>query len=230
MEHVIDFGSKKIAFQLQYKKRKTLGIKVHPDTSVHVSAPADTPFDKIVAIVRKKTMWILDQQSYFLAFDPVELNYLVKSGYSVLYLGRQYKLVIDKAEKDDVSYKGNLFHIAVRDKKNAKALFEKWLKERAKLKIMEIAEPLISKFEKKHNIQTEVWFQEMPTRWGSCSVKNRMTFNPKLIHVPKRCIEYVVTHELCHLLHKHHDKDFFTLLTSIMPDWEKRKQKLDSYL
>lgn len=69
----------------------------------------------------------------------------------------------------------------------------------------------------------------MPTRWGSCTVKNKLIFNPRLIHVPKRCIEYVIMHELCHLIHKHHNKDFFELLTLKMPDWEKRKEKLDKY-
>jgi predicted metal-dependent hydrolase len=230
MLHSLEFGSKKIDFSLQFSNRKTLGIKVLPDATVSVIAPKNAEMQKILDTVKKKAMWILKQQTYFLNFNPITLDYVIKSGYSVHYLGRQYKLLVEKAEKDDVFYKGNLFQVEVKDKKNAKNIFDNWLKQRAKDKIVEIAEPLIKKFEKKYKAPSEIYFQEMPTRWGSCTVKNRLILNPKLIHTPKRCIEYVVMHELCHLVYKHHNNDFFDLLSLMMPDWEKRKEKLDTFL
>lgn len=201
MLHSLEFGSKKIDFSLQFSNRKTLGIKVLPDATVSVIAPKNAEMQKILDTVKKKAMWILKQQTYFLNFNPITLDYVIKSGYSVHYLGRQYKLLVEKAEKDDVFYKGNLFQVEVKDKKNAKNIFDNWLKQRAKDKIVEIAEPLIKKFEKKYKAPSEIYFQEMPTRWGSCTVKNRLILNPKLIHTPKRCIEYVVMHELCHLVY-----------------------------
>ena len=230
MLHSLEFGSKKIDFSLQFSNRKTLGIKVLPDATVSVIAPKNAEMQKILDTVKKKAMWILKQQTYFLNFNPITLDYVIKSGYSVHYLGRQYKLLVEKAEKDDVFYKGNLFQVEVKDKKNAKNIFDNWLKQRAKDKIVEIAEPLIKKFEKKYKAPSEIYFQEMPTRWGSCTVKNRLILNPKLIHTPKRCIEYVVMHELCHLVYRHHNNDFFDLLSLMMPDWEKRKEKLDTFL
>ena len=230
MLHSLEFGSKKIDFSLQFSNRKTLGIKVLPDATVSVIAPKNAEMQKILDTVKKKAMWILKQQTYFLNFNPITLDYVIKSGYSVHYLGRQYKLLVEKAEKDDVFYKGNLFQVEVKDKKNAKNIFDNWLKQRAKDKIVEIAEPLIKKFEKKYKAPSEIYFQEMPTRWGSCTVKNRLILNPKLIHTPKRCIEYVVMHELCHLVYKHHNNDFFDLRSLMMPDWEKRKEKLDTFL
>ena len=136
---------------------------------------------------------------------------------------------VKESKKEEVSYLGNQFLILVKKKENASVIFEKWWKERAILKISEIALPMMKKFEKNHHIPSKINFQEMPTRWGSCTVKNKLIFNPRLIHVPKRCIEYVIMHELCHLIHKHHNKDFFELLTLKMPDWEKRKEKLDKY-
>ena len=138
MEHSVDFGSKKITFLLNYSKRKTLGIKVRPDASVQVGAPLDTKIEKIKEVVRKKAMWIVTQQSYFLNFNPVELNYTVKSGYTILYLGRHYKILIEKAEKEEVFYKGNLFLICTKDKKNAAHLFEKWLKPNCKTEIWQL--------------------------------------------------------------------------------------------
>lgn len=229
MEHYVDFGKHKIDFDLKFKNRKTLGIKVLPDTSVEVIAPIDLSMQDIRINILKKAMWILKQKSYFLNMNAIRNETIVKSGYSVNYLGRRYKLIIEVSDKDDVIYKGNLFIIYTKKKNNSKTIFEKWLKERAYNKITEIASPIIKKFNTSFNVPTDLFFQEMPTRWGSCTINNKLIFNPKLIHVPKRCIEYVIMHELCHTVHKHHNKDFFQLLALMMPDWEKRKERLDNY-
>lgn len=229
MKESILYGKHEIDFELQYSKRKTIGIKILPDTSVFVSAPLEISLEEIKKALLQKAHWICKQQSYFLNFDTTEISYEIKSGYSILYLGRQYKIVVEKSDKEDVSYKGNLFLITVKDKEKAQLFFDQWLKQRAYSKINEIAKPIIKKFPERFNVPNHIYFQDMPTRWGSCTIKNKLIFNPKLIHTPKRCIEYVIMHELCHIVHKHHNQDFFDLLTLMMPDWEKRKEKLDSF-
>ena len=67
----------------------------------------------------------------------------------------------------------------------------------------------------------------MKKRWGSFLNKNKILLNPKLIHVSKECIDYVIVHELCHLAHKNHDKKFFDLLNKKYPKWERVKEKLE---
>ena len=105
-----------------------------------------------------------------------------------------------------------------------------WYKERAKVKFAEIAEPLIERF-KKHKVEPKsIWLQEMNRRWGSCTPKGKIILNPELIKAPKACIEYVVIHELCHLIHKNHTKKFFELHAKEMPDWERWKNKLENLL
>lgn len=229
MKDNILYGKQKIEFELQYSKRKTIGIKILPDASVYVIAPLEIPLEKIKENLLKKANWICKQKSYFLNFDATQIGYEIKSGYSVLYLGRQYKLIVEKSDRDEVSYKGNLFLVNVKNIEKAQQIFEQWLRQRAVIKIAEIAQPVIKKFTERFEVPNEIYFQDMPTRWGSCTIKNKLIFNPKLIHTPKRCIEYVVMHELCHIVHKHHNQDFFSLLVQMMPDWEMRKKKLDSY-
>lgn len=229
MENQIQFGKHTIDFKLKYASRKTLGIKVNPNTSVLVTAPQNLSIDQINEGVRKKAMWILNQKSYFLEMNPIDNEIIIKSGYSIYYLGRRYKLEIQVNNKEEVAYKGNHFLIKAEKKEKAEKVFKEWLKHRAMQKIIEFSKPLIKKFAAVYYVPDEISFQEMPTRWGSCTVKNKLIFNPRLIHTPKRCIEYVIMHELCHLVHKHHDKDFFDLLTAMMPDWEKRKAKLDTF-
>ena len=72
--------------------------------------------------------------------------------------------------------------------------------------------------------------RKMSKRWGSCSAANLLTINTDLIRAPRSCIDYVLTHELCHLLHPNHSSDFYRLLSSVMPDWEKRKLRLERLL
>lgn len=229
MGNQIQFGKHTIDFELKYAQRKTLGIKVNPDTSVLVSAPQDLSIDQVNEVVRKKAMWILNQKSYFLEMRTIDNSIIIKSGYSIYYLGRRYKLVLELNNKEEVTYQGNYFLISVQKKERAEIVFKEWLKHRAMQKTIEFAKPLIKKFAAVYQVPDEISFQEMPTRWGSCTVKNKLIFNPRLIHTPKRCIEYVIMHELCHLVYKHHNRDFFDLLTQMMPDWEKRKEKLDEF-
>jgi predicted SprT family Zn-dependent metalloprotease len=70
----------------------------------------------------------------------------------------------------------------------------------------------------------------MPTRWGSCTPKGKIILNPELIKAPKGCIEYVIIHELCHLIHHDHTQKFLDLQTKEMKDWEKWKMKLEKLL
>ena len=72
--------------------------------------------------------------------------------------------------------------------------------------------------------------RRMPRRWGSCTPNNRVLLNPEIIKAPSKCIEYVVMHELCHLVHPHHGKAFYDLQSKMMPDWQKWKQRLEMIL
>jgi predicted metal-dependent hydrolase len=72
--------------------------------------------------------------------------------------------------------------------------------------------------------------RKMAKRWGSCSAAGTLTLNPDLVRASRACIDYVITHELCHLKYLHHSREFYTLLTAVMPDWQDRKQLLERML
>jgi predicted metal-dependent hydrolase len=226
----IQFGSKQIDFSVSYSLRKTLGITITPEMAVLVKAPENTSLEKVKTVVRKKAPWILKQQNFFLAFHPKTPAKKYVSGESHLYLGRQYKLKVFKSRKDEVRFNGRQLIVYTKPKSTAKAVLNEWLRERAKMKFAEIAEPLIQKFRKYKVAPKNIYLQEMPTRWGSCTPKGKIILNPELIKAPKACIEYVIVHELCHLVHKNHSQKFFDLQKKEMPDWEKWKSKLERLL
>jgi predicted metal-dependent hydrolase len=226
----IQFGSRKVEFDLEFSDRKTLGISVSPDLKVSVKAPVDYPLEMIKDKIRKRTPWIIRQQSFFSSFYPKMPDRKFVSGETHLYLGRQYLLKVTSGKKDEVKYKGRYIEATTRDKSNTKELVNQWYKEKAKEKFGEIAEPIIQRF-KKYNVEPKaIYIQKMQTRWGSCTKSGKIIINPELIKAPKACIEYVIIHELCHLVYHNHTHKFLELQSKEMPDWEKWKNKLERML
>ncbi|MFP5080113.1 M48 family metallopeptidase [Pedobacter sp. JCM 36344] len=226
----IQFGSKQIDFQLTYSDRKSLGITITPEMEVLVKAPTDTPLDKVKEKVKKRAPWIIKQLSFFLSFHPKTPERKYVGGETHLYLGRQYRLEVTIGNQNEVKYKGRFIEIITKDKINTKSLLKQWYRDKAKIKFAEIAEPLIQRF-KKYNVEPKgLFIQEMPTRWGSCTTKGKIILNPELIKAPKPCIEYVIIHELCHLIYHNHTQKFIDLQTKEMRDWEKWKMKLEALL
>lgn len=230
MTEQIQFGSKTINFQLTFSERKSLGITVKPDMSVMVKAPLDSLIDKIREKVRKKAPWILKQQSFFLTFHPKTPARKFVAGETHLYLGRQYRIKIKDVDLESVKLKGQFLNVLTNDKSRAEILVKDWYQKKAKLKFHEIAEPLIEKFKKYKVEPTNIVLREMATRWGSCTPRGKIILNPELIKAPRGCIEYVIVHELCHLIHRDHTQKFIDLQTKEMPKWEKWKTKLEILL
>ena len=226
----IQFGSKQIDFDLQYSNRKSLGITVTPELNVLVKAPTDTSLEKIKEKLRKKAPWIIRQQSFFLSFHPKTPARKFKGGETHLYLGRQYRLKITSAKEETVKLKGKFIEVTTSNSSRVKQLVNDWYIENARTKFPIIAQPLIDKF-KRHKVEpSSIVLRDMPTRWGSCTPKGKIILSPELIKAPKGCIEYVIVHELCHLIHHDHTQRFMDLQTKEMKDWEKWKTKLEKLL
>lgn len=224
------FGSATIDYELQFSDRKTLGITVSPEMDVIVTAPIGTEIHKIQSRLIKRAPWIIRSISYFLSFHPKTPKRKYISGETHLYLGRQYLLKIVQSEEESVKLKGKHLIVNTKNPGIAKALIENWYYEQAMNKLHSIALPLIEKFKKYKVVPTAIELRTMPKRWGSCTANGKIILNPELIKAPKGSIEYVITHELCHLIHHDHTQKFFDLQSKEMRDWEKWKLKLESLL
>lgn len=226
----IQFGSKTIDFQLVYSARKSLGVTVTPEMEVVVKAPAGASIEKIKQKLRDKAPWVLKQQSFFLPFHPKTASKNYVSGETHLYLGRLYRLKVSEGKANVVKLKGRFIEVTCIDKAKAEELLKKWYLEHARARFNQYAAPWIERF-KMYNVEpSNIVLREMPTRWGSCTPKGKIILNPELIKAPKGCIEYVIVHELCHLVHHDHTQKFFDLQEKEMPDWEKWKMRLEVLL
>lgn len=230
MTDVIQFGSATIVFHLKYSDRKSLGITVTPEMEVLVKAPENTSIEKVKEKLRKKAPWIIKQLSFFLSFQPKTPQRKYISGETHLYLGRQYRLQVKIGNEESVKLKGRLIEVTTNEKSRTKDLLNDWYLQHARTKFHAVAQPLIEKF-KKHKVEpSSIVLRDMPTRWGSCTPKGKIILNPELIKAPRGCIEYVIIHELCHLIHHDHTQKFIDLQTKEMKDWEKWKMKLEKLL
>ncbi len=229
MNFSINYGKNTIYYQVIRRVRKTLEITVKPGLSVVVTAPQGASDSQIQEKVRKRLSWIVKQQKWFRKLGVVTPPRQYLSGESHLYLGKKYRLKVIENHiqhgKTGVKLSGGYFQIYCKKNISVEKLLKQWYLERAKMVFAEILTELVQKYK----IQKEPRFQirKMSTQWGSLSQSNLMSLNPLLIQAPKDCIEYVITHELCHIEHLNHSPEFYRLLKKRMPDWEYRKQKLE---
>lgn len=226
----IQYGATIIDYDIEFAQRKTLSICVNPDSSVCLRAPIDATLEQIQQKVHKRASWILKQKRFFESFGTSTTKRQYISGESHLYLGRQYMLRVKESNVSAVHYQNNIIEIECRHKKDAGILLQTWYRQRANVKFQEYAQPIIEQFSIYGVKPQSLSIKKMDKRWGYCTIDGHITLNPRLICAPRCCIEYVITHELCHLIYRSHNKEFYALLTKEMPHWEKWKNKLERIL
>ena len=219
-------------YHLTLERRKTITIHVHPDQSVKVKAPLHAKENKIDSFLQRKVRWVLKHQRYFAKFKPrIAKEYV--SGETFRYLGRNYKLLVRSVQNNErVSLHHGILTVFTQQLKNTghtRDLLDGWYAQNARLH-----------FEKRFKICAARFFLEdipgltirrMTSRWGSYSSKTyRICLNLELIKASRRHIDYVLTHELCHISHGSHNKAFYSQLSNHLPDWEKLKNELECSL
>ncbi len=210
------------------KDVKHINLKVKPSGEVILTAPTDSNKRDIEYVLKKRADWIDKKIAFFDAHrDNHEKEYV--SGENFKYLGRNYRLkVIESTDIEGVKLQRGYLQVFVKQTANTerkKKLLRAWYSQKAQIHFMKA----IEKYKRivKQEIET-VRIREMKTRWGSCNpAKGFINLNLKLIEKPTECIEYVVFHELAHLVHADHSTKFYNYLSLFMPDWEKRKDRLE---
>jgi predicted metal-dependent hydrolase len=229
--HQIAFGSQTIEYQLERMPRSTLSITVHPDLSVIVKAPETTEHEEIDKRVYQRAKWILKQQRQFEIYLPDVPPRKYISGESHRYLGRQYRLKVIESEHEHIKLTRQFLEVYTleTDPSHVRDLVEAWYRRQADQTFQAHLAACYPKFVREGIPYPKIVIRKMHSSWGSCSAKGTISLNIKLIQVPTEYISYVVVHELCHLKYLHHEPEFYKLLSRMMPDWERKKEKLDRF-
>jgi predicted metal-dependent hydrolase len=229
--HRVLFGRTPIDFTLAFNGKPTLSITVHPDKRVEVTAPEGEPLDEVLARVRRRASWILRQLDGFDRLHPLTPPRRYVGGETHLYLGRQYRLRLTAAADEGVKLVGKYLLVRIVDRGDAErvqSLLDDWYRGHARTVFRRRLEACHAAAAGVLGIDRPGFqLRRMVKRWGSCTQAGRVLLNPELVKAPAACIDYVITHELCHLKILDHGPRFRRLLARCMPDWEERKDRLD---
>lgn len=230
----IEYGGHAIEFAVVRRKRATLEIAVEPDAKVVVAAPLGAPLEAIAEKVRKRASWVRQQQRFFLQFVPRTPPRRYVSGETHLYLGRQYRLKVISGDRPGVKLLRGFMLVESSSPKRTdvtRDLVHAWYRARSHKWFADRLEANLLRFPNPERVRPiGLIIRRLRQRWGSMSPGHRMLLNQQLIQAPIYSIDYVITHELCHIVEPSHGPVFFKLLNRILPDWQQRKQRLECIL
>lgn len=220
-----------IEVDVQKKNIKNIHLSVlPPDGKVRLSVPLDTKDNVINAFIRTRISWIKEQQESFSnQLRQTEREYV--SGETVYLFGNQYFLKVIHSNKNTISIDGKTIIMAVRNNTTTESkekLMNDWYRDLLKPQIGKRLNNLYETTGK----QPDAWqIQIMKTKWGSCNPdKNRLLFNLQLAKKPYECIDFVVTHEFCHLFDRTHGKVFVSKMDELLPRWRELKAQLNNLI
>lgn len=217
-----------ISIDLQYGFRKHLTLTVYPDRRVVARIPYGFPERKAEAYFHKKIRWMIRHLDHF-EHHPPETEKQYTEGEIHQYLGKEYELILEQGPGRVTLGEKELF-LRVRDTNDPvekKSVLDKWYRKETIRVLTPIYHTWIAKLQHLELPQTSLRFYKMKRRWGSCSSKGVITLNTELIKKAPELIDYVILHELCHLKIPAHNKAFYVLLESVLPDWKSRRRELN---
>lgn len=213
-----------------FKDIKNLHLSVHPPTGrVTVSAPSRMNLDTIRVYALTKLPWIRQQQRKLRTQErETPRDYVDRES---LYLwGRRYLLKVvevDAPAKIDLKHRQIVLHVrAGTDEERRKAIMADWYRTQLK----QALPPLIAKWQERMGVKVKRCFvQKMKTKWGSCNAANRtIRLNTELAKKPPECLEYIVVHEMAHLMERHHNDRFVAILDRHLPQWKDYRNELNA--
>jgi predicted metal-dependent hydrolase len=222
----IKYGTQTIEFEVQRSsKSENTYITVDRDNGVLVKAPEYISDTEIESLVCSKAKWIIDK----LEEVGNEIDYgEILTGSRLFYLGKSYyvELIQENRSNIEVVFIHSKFKIYTPFEVSQRELSEvidRFYRQKSEEKITK----LVRKYSDIMKLYPEyVGFRKSKTKWGSCSERNRITFNPEVIKLSSFLIEYVVIHELAHIAYKNHSKEFWNLVKKHMSDYQSKEEAL----
>lgn len=229
MKRSFEYESKQIEFSVEFRKRKTLGIEIKPPGIIKVAAPMGISEELIMAIVNGKSNWIVKKLSEIQGLSSgFEQPSVYRDGVELMVFGKHLKISVIEDELFDIP------KVEIRDDKvevlahttqeqvvhNA---VEKWLNQLTK----EAIDQRITKYQVYFKPSpSKVIIKDQKRRWGSCNTKGELRFNRKCIMASEEAIDYLVVHEMSHLIHMDHSRHFWNQVEQILPNYKSLRKEL----
>lgn len=230
----LDLRGETLEYVLRRSNRRTLGITMFPSGDVVVSAPQDVAQGELEKRIGRRAGWIRRAQREFESYRPRTPARRYVSGETHRYLGRQLRLLVRPEERRGTKLEGRFLVVGGIESTDTAAIgraARSWYRRRAKEVLAERLAQCIRHFTSERIAEPSLTVKRLVRRWGSMSADaSQMVLNTRLIEAGIAAIDYVIIHELCHVLEPHHGPGFYDLLVAKLPDWEKRKRQLERML
>lgn len=212
-----------IEYNLKRSNRKTMSLYIERDGSISILAPKDLEIDEIEKLIESKKYWIYKSLEEWALLNKSKQKRDFVNGEGFLYMGRSYRLnLVENQDKSLKLYKG-YFCLDKSYINNAYGIFKEFYREKASEKIKERVEYYKNKIGVNPN---EIRVMELKNRWASCSDKGNLNFHWKCIMAPLTIIDYIIVHELVHLIYPNHTDAFWNEVDKVLPDYKGHKDWL----
>jgi hypothetical protein len=225
-------AEKPIEYRIVFSRRRSIGISVGPDTGVIVRAPYRTSLKSIEKMVYSKSDWIRKHQNNFKS--SVRLNQAkIRNGSKVFFRGREYSVVIVNSKTNYIKPIEEIIEIGLKNSEEiekAGSIMGKWFRSYAEDFFRKKFDEILIRYQDYNFRPAELSVRLLKRRWGSCTSKGKITLSSELLKLDDIYLEYVILHELCHLRHHNHGKEFYKLLEDVFPDWKLRRSELKKFI
>lgn len=226
MQKSFNIKGRQLNCEVVRSRRKTVAIQIYPDKRIELKVPLLYNINNVEPFLEKHYRWIFKRLDAPIPLKTEPKKYV--TGELHYFLGKQYPLKIIISPDNNVTLQDDTLMVYAKYDmpELIETLLEKWYLSQARRVFQEISIPLMKQMEKYNVFPKSFTIKKMKTRWGSCSSKGSINLNIDLIKLPEQCIKEVILHELCHLVHFNHSKEFYALMTAEMPDWKIWKKEL----
>ena len=224
----VDIGASIIEYKINYSPRKTMSITVKPDGTIRVAAPKGTDAKTVQDWVASKSKWIAARLAEVELANRQVVERSFQTGEEFSYLGQPMRLeLFDAPQQARTKIRGREGTIQISgpdcSPPAVQAALETWYRWAAgryiRARVLYYQTQVGCK-------PGRITIREQKTRWGSCSARGNLNFNWRIMMAPPEIIDYLVVHELCHLVHLDHSRQFWNLVAAIIPDYKARKNWL----
>jgi predicted metal-dependent hydrolase len=217
---------KDVEFTVKRSNRKTISIYVERDGTVSVLAPKTMEEAALEEAIQSKAYMIYKHLAEWEQANASRINRTFVNGQSYMYLGRNYRLEFVEEQDVPLKLKHGYFLLKKSEAENAEKHFIQFYKTKGLPKLIDY----INEFKAKMNVEPkDIKIMELQNRWGSCTEKGNLNFHWKCIMAPVRTIQYIVVHELAHLIQMNHSPAFWQEIDRIFPDYHKDVKWLREY-
>ncbi|SMQ65696.1 hypothetical protein SAMN05444673_1330 [Bacillus sp. OV166] len=217
-----------LSFEINYKNRTSMGIYIDVYGNVEIQAPKGTSDELILQLLEEKWDWIQQKST---EMKDRRLGQKVKvydHGETFLYLGNDYPIQVSQdinIKQDYVVLEGDKLYIYVKQLEDEK--IKQALKRFYYQQCKTLVERSIRSYQSNFKIKPRsIRISDNNRNWGTCDSREQLTFNWKLAMAPLKVIDYVVVHEMCHMVHLNHDRSFWRLVGKIIPEYEQMENWL----